>query len=109
MTLNTTREKKPNPRSKWYKDMLQQIETWAKYGEVILLCDANSGLTNKDFAPFVSASRVFHLIGGRHGIGTPHTHINGSKAVLFGPGTAGATKALEASGMFCFNKGITSD
>eukprot|EP00957_Ditylum_brightwellii_P179915 13705165-Ditylum_brightwellii.AAC.1 len=77
--------------------MLQQIETWAKNGEVILLCDVNSGFTNKDFAPFASASKVFNLIGGRHGIGTPHTHINRSKAILFGLGTAGATKALEAS------------
>jgi hypothetical protein len=49
------------------------------------------------------------LIGGRHGINTPHLHINRSRAILFGLGTAGATDALEASGMFCFNEGITSD
>eukprot|EP00957_Ditylum_brightwellii_P106434 8119965-Ditylum_brightwellii.AAC.1 len=77
--------------------MLQQIDTWAKHGEIILLCDANSGLANKDFAPFVSASKVLNLKGGRHSIATPHTHINGSKAILFQLGTAGATKALEAS------------
>eukprot|EP00957_Ditylum_brightwellii_P188251 14330507-Ditylum_brightwellii.AAC.1 len=76
--------------------MLQQIETWAKNGEVILLCDANSGLTDKDFAPFVSTSKVFNLIRGRHGIETPHTHIKGSRAILFGLGTTGATKALKA-------------
>eukprot|EP00957_Ditylum_brightwellii_P130940 9987696-Ditylum_brightwellii.AAC.1 len=78
--------------------MLRQIETWAKHGKVILLCDANSGLTDKDFAPFVSSSQVFDLIGGRHGINTPHSYINGSRAILFGLGTAGATDALEASG-----------
>eukprot|EP00957_Ditylum_brightwellii_P191474 14577746-Ditylum_brightwellii.AAC.1 len=89
--------------------MLKQIETWAKHGEVILLCDTNSGLTDKDFVPFVSSSQVFDLIGGRHGVNTPHYHINGSRAILFGLGTAGATVTLEASGMFCFNKGITSD
>eukprot|EP00957_Ditylum_brightwellii_P186446 14195494-Ditylum_brightwellii.AAC.1 len=89
--------------------MLQQIETWAKNGEVILLCDTNSGLADKDFALFVSASKVFNLIGGRHGIETTLTHINRSRAILFGLGTAGTTKALKASGMFCFNKGITSD
>jgi hypothetical protein len=99
----------PNPRKTWCNDMLKQIEAWANHGEVILLCDANSGLTDKDFAPFVSSSQVFDLIGGRHGVDTPHTHINGSRAILFGLGTAGATDALEASGMFCFNKGITSD
>eukprot|EP00957_Ditylum_brightwellii_P163806 12470851-Ditylum_brightwellii.AAC.1 len=77
--------------------MLQQIETWAKNGEVILLCNANSGLTNKDFAPFVSVSKVFNLIGARYGIGTPHAHINRSKTILFGRGTAGATKELGAS------------
>eukprot|EP00957_Ditylum_brightwellii_P051862 3933304-Ditylum_brightwellii.AAC.1 len=89
--------------------MLQQIKTWAKDGEVILLCNANLGLTDKDFTPFVSTSKVFNLIGGRHGIGTPPTYINGSKTILFGLGTAGATKVLEASGMFYFNKGIASD
>eukprot|EP00957_Ditylum_brightwellii_P033585 2545799-Ditylum_brightwellii.AAC.1 len=89
--------------------MLWQIETWAKNGKVILLCNANAGLTDKDFAPFVSSSQVFDLTGGRHGIETPHSHINGSRAILFGLGTADATDALEANGMFCFNKGITSD
>eukprot|EP00957_Ditylum_brightwellii_P195133 14868407-Ditylum_brightwellii.AAC.1 len=89
--------------------MLHQIETWSKEGEVALLYDANSGLTDKDFAPFVSSSKVFDLIGRRHGIGTPPTHVNGSKAILFGLVTAGAAKALEACGMFCFNEGITSD
>eukprot|EP00957_Ditylum_brightwellii_P088868 6766875-Ditylum_brightwellii.AAC.1 len=47
----------PNPRKTWCKDMLRQIEIWAKHGEVILLCNANSGLTDKDFAPFVSSSQ----------------------------------------------------
>eukprot|EP00957_Ditylum_brightwellii_P101396 7727246-Ditylum_brightwellii.AAC.1 len=69
--------------------MLWQIETWAKQGKVILLCDTNSRLTDKDFVPFISSSQVFDLIRGRHG-------------------TAGATDALEASGMVCFSKGITS-
>eukprot|EP00957_Ditylum_brightwellii_P040032 3029654-Ditylum_brightwellii.AAC.1 len=69
--------------------MSRQIKTWAKHGEVILLCDANSGLTKKDFAPFVSSLQVFNLIGGRHGINTPHLHINRSRAILFGLGTAG--------------------
>eukprot|EP00957_Ditylum_brightwellii_P070049 5320168-Ditylum_brightwellii.AAC.1 len=89
--------------------MLRQIETWAKQGKVILLCGTNFGLTDKDFVPFVSASQVFDLIGGRHGVNTPHTHINGSRAILFGLGAAGGTDALEASNMFCYNKGITSD
>eukprot|EP00957_Ditylum_brightwellii_P189036 14390646-Ditylum_brightwellii.AAC.1 len=89
--------------------MLRQIETWAKQGKVILLCNTHSGLTDKEFAPFVSSSQVFDLIGGRHGINTPHLHINESRAILFGLGTAGATNTLEASGMFCFNEGITSD
>eukprot|EP00957_Ditylum_brightwellii_P135134 10302657-Ditylum_brightwellii.AAC.1 len=78
--------------------MLIQIKTWAKHGKVTLLCDANSALTDKDFAPCVSSSQVFNLIGGRHGINTPHLHINGSRAILSGLGTAGATDALEASG-----------
>eukprot|EP00957_Ditylum_brightwellii_P070345 5343725-Ditylum_brightwellii.AAC.1 len=89
--------------------MLRQIETWAKHGKVILLCNTNSGLTDKDFTPFVSSSQVFNLIGGRHGVSTPHLHINGSRTILFGLDTAGATDTLEANGMFCFNEGITSD
>eukprot|EP00957_Ditylum_brightwellii_P114008 8692662-Ditylum_brightwellii.AAC.1 len=78
--------------------MLWQIETWAKHVKVILLCDANSGLMDKDFAPFVSSSQAFNLKGGRHGINTPHLHINRSRAMLFGLGTAGTTDTLEASG-----------
>eukprot|EP00957_Ditylum_brightwellii_P097427 7420479-Ditylum_brightwellii.AAC.1 len=89
--------------------MLRQIETWAKHGTVILICDTNSGLTDKDCVPFVSSSQVFDLIGGQHGIETPSLHIHGSRAILFRLGTAGATDTLEASGMFYFNKGITSD
>eukprot|EP00957_Ditylum_brightwellii_P097847 7451531-Ditylum_brightwellii.AAC.1 len=77
--------------------MLQLIKTWAKHSKVILLYDANSGLTDKDFVPFVSSSQVFDLIGGIHGIETPHSHINGSRAILYRLGTAGATDALEAS------------
>eukprot|EP00957_Ditylum_brightwellii_P186371 14190619-Ditylum_brightwellii.AAC.1 len=53
---------KPKPRTAWLKDIKQHIDEWKQEGEVILLVDANSGLDDKDFAPFIAESGLCDII-----------------------------------------------
>eukprot|EP00957_Ditylum_brightwellii_P178310 13580538-Ditylum_brightwellii.AAC.1 len=51
----------PKPRQKWCNDMLSVIKEWRKYGEILLLTDANSALTEKVFSNFVTQAETYRL------------------------------------------------
>eukprot|EP00957_Ditylum_brightwellii_P148430 11300294-Ditylum_brightwellii.AAC.1 len=74
---------KPKPCTLWIKDITPKLKTWMKEGEVMLLADANSGLGDKDFAPFIAEIGLCDVIGGKHGIDSPNSHAEGTKAIDF--------------------------
>eukprot|EP00957_Ditylum_brightwellii_P132432 10098632-Ditylum_brightwellii.AAC.1 len=78
-------------------------------GEVMLLVDANSGLGDKDFAPFIAEVGLWNIIRGRHGINSPNTHVDGSKAIDFIFCSPGIIETVKRSGMLHFHDGIHSD
>eukprot|EP00957_Ditylum_brightwellii_P086390 6573223-Ditylum_brightwellii.AAC.1 len=57
----------PKPCTAWRKDLCPILQKWAQEGEVMLLVDTNSGLEDKDFAPFIVEAGLCDAIGGMHG------------------------------------------
>eukprot|EP00957_Ditylum_brightwellii_P143224 10912639-Ditylum_brightwellii.AAC.1 len=61
--MQQNRVNKPKPRTAWIKDIKRHIDGWKQKGEVIILVDANSGLDDKDFAPFIAEIGLCDIIG----------------------------------------------
>eukprot|EP00957_Ditylum_brightwellii_P001856 142810-Ditylum_brightwellii.AAC.1 len=90
--------------------MLSLIRKWKKEGaEVALMVDFNSSLEEKDLAEFLAESGMIDLMGSKHGIAGPNTHINGSQAICFLFGAPGLADCINKIGMLAFHDGITSD
>ena len=78
-------------------------------GEIILLVNSNSGLENKDFAPFVAEAGLCDAIRGIHGIETPNTQAGGSKAIDFILSTPNTMETIQQNRMLWFYDSIHSD
>eukprot|EP00957_Ditylum_brightwellii_P180231 13729837-Ditylum_brightwellii.AAC.1 len=74
---------KPNPHNIRTKDLLCAILTWKEEEEVILLVDANSGLEDKELAPYVTKTGLYDDIRGMYGIDTPNIQSSSSEAIDF--------------------------
>eukprot|EP00957_Ditylum_brightwellii_P061518 4668466-Ditylum_brightwellii.AAC.1 len=70
----------PKPQMTWLHNMKKQIKKWKNKGKVILMVDANSGLADKDFAPFVAEVEMCDIIGGNHDMDMPNTQAEGSES-----------------------------
>eukprot|EP00957_Ditylum_brightwellii_P203542 15335098-Ditylum_brightwellii.AAC.1 len=77
--------------------------------KALLLIDANSGLDNKDFAPFIAEASLCDAIGGYHDIDAPNTQVDGSKAINFIFATPNVMDIIYCTGMLQFYDGIHSD
>eukprot|EP00957_Ditylum_brightwellii_P124891 9520858-Ditylum_brightwellii.AAC.1 len=107
--LQNQGEKQLQPRTLWIKDVMLMIKKWMTEGEVMLLVDANSGLGDKGFAPFIAEVGLCNVIRRRHGIDSPNTHADGSKTIDFIFCSPGMIETVKRSGMLCFYDGIHSD
>eukprot|EP00957_Ditylum_brightwellii_P169132 12873090-Ditylum_brightwellii.AAC.1 len=58
----------PQPQKAWLHNLAPKLNEWVQEGEVLLMVDANSGLDNKDFAPFVAETGMCDIIGRKHGV-----------------------------------------
>eukprot|EP00957_Ditylum_brightwellii_P075303 5721956-Ditylum_brightwellii.AAC.1 len=100
---------KPKPRTAWIKDIKQHINEWKQEGEVVILINANSGLDDKDFTPFIAEIGLCDIIGDTHGIDTPNTQADGSKIIDFILCVPDIITMIQWCGMPRFYKGIHSD
>eukprot|EP00957_Ditylum_brightwellii_P135297 10316826-Ditylum_brightwellii.AAC.2 len=73
------------------------------------MVDANSSLDDKAFAPFIAEAGLCDVIGAAHGIDTPNTHAEGSKAINFIFCTPALLPTIRCSGMLRFYDGIHYD
>eukprot|EP00957_Ditylum_brightwellii_P074966 5696948-Ditylum_brightwellii.AAC.1 len=72
----------PQPRKVWENSMLSLIGKWKKEGaDVALMVDFNSTLEDNNLATFMAVSGMIDLMGSKHSITSPNTHINGSQAI----------------------------
>jgi hypothetical protein len=100
----------PKPREQWCTDMERQTTEWIEQGSnVLLMCDANSPLNDAGFAKFVAKSKLYDLIGSKHGMGSPPTYLRGSKTIDYLLGTYDIAIASTESGYLKFKNGIHSD
>eukprot|EP00957_Ditylum_brightwellii_P090424 6886071-Ditylum_brightwellii.AAC.1 len=70
------------PRTQWMKDITLHMHKWKNKGEVMIV-NANSGLEDLDFGPFVAEIGICDVLGAIHGQNTPNTHVDGSKTIDF--------------------------
>eukprot|EP00957_Ditylum_brightwellii_P205118 15342347-Ditylum_brightwellii.AAC.1 len=103
-------DKQANLKKVWDRDLLQQLDEWRKgSSEIVLMVDANSSIEDKAFGEFLAESKLFDMTGAKHGIHSPKTHINGSKAIDFLCRMEIALKIVLAIGMLAFFVDIMSD
>eukprot|EP00978_Attheya_sp_CCMP212_P003230 scaffold6619_cov36-Attheya_sp.AAC.2 len=100
----------PNPRKQWCDDLLASVETWIAEGaEVLIMADANSPLNDKGFGSFVARSKLYDILGAKHGMNSPPTYLRGSNTIDFMLGTERVCRAVINGGMLRFKDGIHSD
>eukprot|EP00957_Ditylum_brightwellii_P068556 5205049-Ditylum_brightwellii.AAC.1 len=73
------------------------------------MVDFNSTLEDNDLAEFLAESGMIDLMGSKHSITSPNTHINGSQAICFLLGTPRLAECIDKMGMLAFHDGITLD
>eukprot|EP00978_Attheya_sp_CCMP212_P003376 scaffold6986_cov35-Attheya_sp.AAC.1 len=100
----------PNPRKQWCDDLLALVETWIAEGaEVLIMADANSPLNDKGFGSFVARSKLYDILGAKHGMNSPSTYLRGSNTIDFMLGTERVSRAVIFGGMLRFKDRIHSD
>eukprot|EP00957_Ditylum_brightwellii_P057824 4385121-Ditylum_brightwellii.AAC.1 len=100
----------PKPHKVWDNNMLSLIGKWKKEGaEVTLMVDFNSNLEDNELAEFLAESGMINLMGSKHRITSPNTHINGFQAICSLFGTPRLAECIGKIGMLAFHNGITLD
>eukprot|EP00957_Ditylum_brightwellii_P085926 6537123-Ditylum_brightwellii.AAC.1 len=90
--------------------MLYLIRKWKKEGaEVALMVDFNTTLEDNILAKVLAESGMINLMGSKHSITSPNTHINSSQAICFLLGTPRLAECIDKIGMLAFHNGIKSD
>eukprot|EP00957_Ditylum_brightwellii_P132035 10067481-Ditylum_brightwellii.AAC.1 len=83
------------------------FNTWkAERNTVFWMGDANGGLEDDDLAEVLSETELYNIMGSKHGINSPKTHINGSQAISFYLGTADALDIVDEVGVYTLTNNI---
>ena len=71
--------------------------------------DTNTDLYHRYLCRILSRSGLKDVLGFKHGIDRPPTHIRGTAEIDFIFSTEAVINAIQAGGMLSFNHGIQSD
>eukprot|EP00978_Attheya_sp_CCMP212_P047145 scaffold421241_cov56-Attheya_sp.AAC.3 len=73
------------------------------------MTDANSPLNDKGFGSFVARSKLYYILGAKHGMNSPPAYLQGSNTIDFMLGTKRVCRAVIYGGMLRFKDGIHSN
>ncbi len=85
------------------------IQQHKKDGEVIVMMDANSRLTEKHMEQLLTKTNMYDMMGYKHNTHTPTTYIRGTNTIDFIIATANVLPTICKAGMLGFNDTIQSD
>ena len=99
----------PKPKLQFIKDLITTINNHKREGEVIVMLDANSELTDSHMSRLLNQTELFDVMGYSNTQPTPNTYIRGPNTIDFILATAPLLPTIKQAGMLAFKHGILSD
>ena len=99
----------PKPRIQFIQDLITTVHKYKQEGEVIVMLDANSELTEKYMEQLLTNTSLYDVMGYTHNTHSPATYVRGTKTIDFLLATKQLLPHIKQAGMLSFNDGIQSD
>ena len=99
----------PEPKIQFIHDLIHTVKVNKHDGEVLVMLDANTILTEKHTTKLLNHTEMYDVMGYKHTTHTPNTYLRGSKTINFILATRTLLPTIKQAGILIFKDGIQSN